>query len=541
MDTTDPHPGRAPVLLILVILLSIGIMIPFMGHCALYVQYPFSLDETEGYVLGQVERLSSAGRLYGPITEYPYVVDNYPPAFPVLLNGLENALGREFKQRPLLPKLGALPEDEASVGVKAATFAHNFPLIRTFMLLVLAGLLTLLAVDWRRNAVPWIGVGLTLALFCAQPAVFFMATLARADWLALTCGFGALVLGHLAMKHPESTRPLIAAAIVGVLAGLFRQSAIVPLIAIAITLFLAKDRRLKLFLAVAAISGLILAIGLHFTYGAGMWTHLITYTKTRWLFERLIGTLGFFFRHSSLLLVLSAMAWTAVRRADRWSLPVVYAPLALATALLSGKVGSDMNYFLEPILGCIWVTGYAMRGWTLPESQQLPSWALVGIGAVLLQSGVVQNPREGSYRPTRFDLANGIELLMQLQKIGGPVLSEEEGMLALAGKPVWYNPFIMAELEREGLWDDAPVVAMIEQQQLPVVITLEVPDPQQRIDRGKGAGWDRWTPGMLDALSRRYRPVMVVPVRREWIILVPRTGEAQNTGAAANPLQSTPE
>ncbi|HYE77433.1 MAG TPA: hypothetical protein VEI97_05565, partial [bacterium] len=116
----------------------------------------------------------------------------------------------------------------------------------------------------------------------------------------------------------------------------------------------------------------------------------------------------------------------------------------------------------------------------------------------------------------------GVELLTQLQQVEGTVVSEEEGILALAGKPVYFNPFIMSELARLGLWDQTPVVSLLEQGQAPVVILRELPNPDRARDSGTGAGWNRFTPEMERALANRYRPLLVVPFRREWIVMVPR-------------------
>lgn len=527
-----PSPPASRPLLWLLMAVSLAAWIPFVAHTALYVQYPFSLDETEGYVLGQVHRLSIGGRLYGPIDEWPYVVDNYPPAFPVLLSGLEGILGREYRQPALLPVPGVADDDERSVGVKAATFAHHLPRARSLVLLIALGIGGLLTALWRGRGATWSEVALGLTLWIAQPAVFFMCPLTRADWPALLCGIAALWLAQRGLALPTDRPWLSGSAVVGMLALLFRQSAIVPVVAIALTLGLAKDRRFTMFLGVAAATGLVMALALHLTYGLDFWLHITAYTKTRWLPDRLLGTWGFFMRHSSLWLVLAGLGWWTLRREEGWTLPVIYAPLALATGLLSGKVGSDMNYFLEPILGGILVTGLAFRYWR-NGGQQWPAWVVAGSVMVLLQSAVVQNPRAGSYRPTRYDLANGTELLLQLQQVQGVVLSEEEGIVALAGKEVGYNPFIMAELEREGVWDDTPLVEQLNARVIPVVIVLELPDPNRAVDRGRGAGWDRWTPAMQQALQSHYRPVVGVPFRRDWIVMVPRTGPARS-----EPLQS---
>lgn len=526
-------PASSRLAWVLAILLGLAALIPFAVHTVIYLTYPFSLDETEGYVLGQVHRLSTGGRLYGPVQDWPWVVDNYPPAFPVLLNTLEGAVGRSWRQPPILPDPAASEDSERAIGVPAFTTTHNLPALRGVVALLGLGLAWGLWWSWGRMGLSAAWRIWPLLLFLAQPAVFFMFPLVRADWGALLCSLAALLCAQQALHNGQKPlTPLLLAALCGVSALLFRQSAVMALVAIGLTLLLQRDRRLIPYVLAVLGIGLALGVMLFAVYGAGIWDHLVTFTKTRWVLPRLWATWAFLWQYSALFVLLAGLAWWTCRQREGWSLPVVYAPLAAATALLSGKVGSDLNYFLEPLLGLAWVLGAGWVWWTKdsPVPPLLP-WALC---FVLLQSALLQNPRSGSYRPTRYDLANGAVLLQQLQQVQGPILSEEEGMVALAGHPVWLNPFITAELQRAGLWDDAPLVELITNRSIPVVILRELPNPSAiQGDRGAGAGWDRFSPATLQALAEHYVPLAVVPVRREWIVLVPRRSSSDTLQSPA--------
>ncbi|MEO7995684.1 MAG: hypothetical protein ABI743_14890, partial [bacterium] len=97
-----------------------------------------------------------------------------------------------------------------------------------------------------------------------------------------------------------------------------------------------------------------------------------------------------------------------------------------------------------------------------------------------------------------------------------------EGMIALSGQPVFFNPFIMTELAREGLWDETPVLDLLKQRQIPILFLSQPPNPDAASDRGSGAGWQRLTPAMQQAVLDQYQLVTTVPVRREWYVYAPR-------------------
>ena len=521
----------------LALVLGLVALIPFVAHCAIYLGYPFSLDETEGYLLGKVDWLERGGRLYMPLRDGPgpYLVDNYPPAFPVTLSVLEQLAGPKRTIPPIAADPSVGPQDERSVGVKGATLYHDFRVLRGFVAVLGLGLLGALIWSWRRGGVPWALVGAATVMLIAQPPVFFMMPLARADWGALCCGMIALVLANESLKEDSKGASGLWWAIGwGVLALSFRQSALAPLVAIGLTLFLKKDKRAVKWSLSAMIGIAALAVALTAVYGPEIWTHLVVYTRTRFLLTRLAATWGFFLEFSSLYLLLAGLAWWWVKQAKGFVLPVVYAPLASATALLAGKVGSDMNYFLEALIGGAWMLGFGMSlirakksGDDAPGSlgSDSPAWTAVAVCLVLLQGAVLQNPRAGSYRPDRFDLANGVQLLLLLQRTPeGPVVSEEEGIVALAGRPVWLNPFIVSELAREGLWNESGLVSELRQGTVRMVIAQQSTMAGGE-DRGSGAGWDRFTPAMQRAITEHYRVAAEVPFRRDWLVWVPTEDE----------------
>jgi hypothetical protein len=88
----------------------------------------------------------------------------------------------------------------------------------------------------------------------------------------------------------------------------------------------------------------------------------------------------------------------------------------------------------------------------------------------------------------------------------GAVIADEPITLLRAGKPVLYQPFIMAQLAREGKWDPAPFIASLRGGEFDALLTtvdLETP--------GESVGW---TADMKSAAMETYRFVDVIPRQR---------------------------
>jgi hypothetical protein len=77
------------------------------------------------------------------------------------------------------------------------------------------------------------------------------------------------------------------------------------------------------------------------------------------------------------------------------------------------------------------------------------------------------------------------------------VLADEDmGLLARAGRPIFFQPFEMTQLARAGRWDQRPLLDDIERQAFAAILIYAIPEvPLHR---------DRWTDEMLRAIEQRY-------------------------------------
>jgi hypothetical protein len=82
----------------------------------------------------------------------------------------------------------------------------------------------------------------------------------------------------------------------------------------------------------------------------------------------------------------------------------------------------------------------------------------------------------------------------------GPVLADEyAGLLPLAGRGIYLQPFEMTQLQRDGRWNQRPLLASIERREFPAIFIWK-PSYAQGVYR------ERWTQKMLETIDENYRP-----------------------------------
>jgi hypothetical protein len=101
---------------------------------------------------------------------------------------------------------------------------------------------------------------------------------------------------------------------------------------------------------------------------------------------------------------------------------------------------------------------------------------------------------------------------------------------------VLFNPFIMSEMSREGIWDQGPFVQSIENREYDLImLRFIVGDPasDDRPGAGTYAGWDRFTESMEAAIEDNYEidfDISPIYMRRLWFIYRPIQEEVVEEG-----------
>lgn len=482
--------------IILVIFLAVAVII-FLVKGIITVSVPFSLDYGEGPLLEQAAKLVEGQTLYSTdVTEPPYTITNYPPLFMLMVSPFVKLFGPTLTAGRLISLLSTL-----ATAVFLALIILNFTQDR------LASVVT-------------------AVIFLACPFVVQWAGLMRVDMLALALSMAAL---YLLVRWPTARWNLIAAGLLLVAAIYTRQSyGLAAPLAAFVWLWRQERRRALLLLVLVGGLGLLLFAGLNLMTQGGFFFNIITANINT--FSGLDYWLGELIRIVPILLALGGffliLGWRLVP--TMWSLLAAYLIGSLLTALTIGKIGANVNYFLELAAALALVAGTLLH-W----SRQQP-WVYVGLLTLLsLQIGLYTRATlEGPVADLAFrrqDAGAMIELAELVAAVDGPVLADEHmALLPMQERPLYFQPFEMTQLSHDGQWQQQEFLASIQNQEFPLILIYQYPGAGNQVYE------ERWTPEMLAAIEEYYQPAQVLGGN---ILYRPlgETGTATTTAPAKNP------
>jgi hypothetical protein len=195
-------------------------------------------------------------------------------------------------------------------------------------------------------------------------------------------------------------------------------------------------------------------------------------------------------RQVPLLLAITIVAVIAgLRRRQVWA-PVLTAYLvaSLVSVFGVGRIGSNMNYFIELAVGCGLAAAFVWRVAEDAPGRRGRYWRLAVTAALAAQAlwWVRIN------HPSRVSVAPYLrETFKTIAAEPGPVLTDAVmGMLPLTRHHIWMEPFKMSQLARAGLWNESPLLEDLRAQRFGLIVVM--------IERDRPAP-DQWTPAMWSA------------------------------------------
>lgn len=448
------------------------------------VRYPYELDYGEGIVWQQAA-LIPGPRMYGSITEFPYLVFHYPPLYHLAANALA---------------LNILGGDWLAAG-------RTVSVVST---LAIAGLLASLAAQgtpgWSRSAAAAVAGLLVFTLF----PVMHWSRLARVDMLALAFGFSGVLLVALSFKRPGWLYP---AVLLFVAAVFTKQTAVAAPAAALLVSFLREPRHTVQAGLLGLAASLAALAALQEATGGGFLRHIVSYNINRYSVAATVEMVASWSRMYGPYLILTAMSvvlrWQGVRlpglvaliRNDRMvalsavlTLYLLFATSMLATA---GKTGASWNYFIEWMcLWCIWIG--LLVGQLLPAAPRRPLQAVLLCAVLLCQCWLTSSASQSLHADTS-DVAllqQHALLLEEIRATPGPVLSDDMVVLMQTGKGVPLEPSIFAELASTGAWDETPFLSLLQSQRFGAVLTYA--------DPGGSLYEARYTPAVRAAIAAAY-------------------------------------
>jgi len=473
----------------LVMFLAVAAVI-CVANESLSITHRYPLDYGEAPLVDQAVRLAAGQNIYRPdISTPPYGISNYPPLYVAALVPLVKLFGPSFWAGRLLSTLCAwlaalfvalilhsLTQDRLAAAV-GGLFLLAFPYV--------AGWSSLLRIDL-----------LALALSLAG-----LYVLVRRD----TRGGSALAGRTAALPTKVGALPL--AGVLLVAAIYTRQSYALAAPLAAFVWLLWRDWRKALVLALwVGGSSLALFLLLNLLTRGGFYFNIVTANVNEYGLERLLWNLGNLWKASALLLCLGGASLLLVWRWNpAWPLvaPYLVAPYlvgAALSALTIGKIGSNVNYFLE-LCAALSLTAGVLLAWSRRQTVQVLRVALLLL--LILQAGkLIETMLREIAEDTRYRLSFTHQLARLEQVVAqtpGAILADEYmGLLTLQGRPLVIQPFEVTQLARVGLWDQTPVVSAIRAREYPLILIHYFPT--------YAVYKERWMPEMLAAIAQAYVP-----------------------------------
>jgi hypothetical protein len=440
----------------------------YIRHSWQAVNFPYPLDYGEGHLLDQAIRLANFQNNYRvDLSVPPYIVLNYTPLYLLI-------------QAPLVRMLGP-----------AYWYGRALSILSAIGTALLIGLILFSITKDRVASV--IG-GFTLL---SIPYIFYWSSLDRVDTLALMLSWTGL---FIVVRWTNKAWSIIMAAILLTAAIYTRQTfgLAAPLTAF---LWLWSQNSLRRALLLAGFTS-ALCLGIFIVLNSlsdnGFFFSVVTANINEFSFERELSFLRKMARYMPYLIASSSVYFLMALKWEppSWWLAGPYLACSWLTTLLVGKIGSNVNYFIELSSAFSLIVGALIAQQRRHFSMQTVLIFLLTLQTIVL----VQWSLSAFTSNQAIEKRTEIEGLMQaVQRTDGLVLADEYmGLLPLAGKSLYIEPIGMKNLARNRLWDQRPFLEAIRQKEFTLILIYPI------------YAQERWTPQMLGQISLNYEPVSVL-------------------------------
>lgn len=443
----------------------------FFKHSIAAIRFPYPLDYGEGPLLDQTLRLARGENIYRrSLDRPPYNISNYPPLFLII-------------QIPFAWLFGP-----------ALWYGRAINLIS--ILIAAAGIGLALWAMTRDRVAAAVG-GLTLLLF---PYIVDWSAFNRIDCLAL--GLSCAGLAVIA-QWGSQRKGLIWGAVLLTAAVYTRQSYALAAPMAAWMWLLRQPPRHRAWELAAWVGGMGLGlfILLNLLTWGGFYFHIVTSNVNPFYWNTVRQYVHEMLEHMPALLLAGMLfmligAIAGRRRPDSWWMVAPYWVGAVLSSITIGKSGSNVNYLFELSAALSLVVGawvaWAGKHWWLqaivllaliPQMQHIAHWTVDG------RYGWIMG---------KINARQDIEKMLQIaQEADGPVLADEYmGLIPLAGKSIYFQPFEVKQLYLAGIWDEQAFLQDIENQVFSAMLIYDPPYWNSRKER--------WTERAVMYMERYY-------------------------------------
>jgi len=442
-------------------------VVSFVLTTILLLFYPYGVNYGEAPLLDQALHITAGTNIYKPDLRFPpYVIANYTPIYPLLTGGLH--------------RLTSLPLFQVGRAVSIFAAIASSLLLGSFA---------------RKLFNTRMAGFLAAGLFLGHPYVGLWSGLVRVDSLALAFSLAGLWIACFRWRSSY----WLAIALLCLLASVFTRQTYLLAAPLACAVWLLHNdwKRGATFLAIFAILGLAIFLVLNTVTQGGFYQHIVIANINRYPIGRILSM-------GTLLLIIGPMlfimAGITIRKAVMRPLdPVLiwgllpYTGGALLTALTVGKVGSDINYFLELIaVSAIWAAGM----WMTKRSRLVASLLTIHTVWTVAFSGLLfQVPLVKLWN--NIPRTDALARQVRAAAVKGPVLADDRlDLVVLAGQAIYYQPFEYTQMYTAGVWDITSFKEEIASQKFHLILI----HPAYR--------QDRWPAPIYDTIQQNYTCIL---------------------------------
>lgn len=436
------------------------------------IMYPYALNLGEPALAQTIEMMRVGIMPYRDLNTAPFSLTPYGPVYLILSVVFKSFLSGHF--------------------IAGRTIAF----LSTLMLGLIVGYFAF------KRAKSFAVSSLFFGAFVVTPIIQRWGVQVNVDVTALCLEALAFCLFLKHIKQPNR-KLLIFAILVQALAFYTKSSAITAGASFALWSLSRKEFR-TFFVYAVTQAGCLLAIMLFMNF----------VTEGRYYFQTVfeIGHRLFFWKFIPLfwsefvttnqfLIVAIFVAGVVMIRKKEWSIQFIALIVSSGLTFSLGKQGSDTNYLLSFIM-----YGLIFSARHIPNHKVLRILYCIPVCAHLLafmpmNTDFVRSSQEHAEMSEFYG-----RFSKMIQNTTGPIISWDMSLLLANEKPIYFEPFPMAQMAYSGVWDEKPILDAIENKTVSLMI-LYFLAPVLKGDRN-------FTPGFINALNQNYK--MIGQTKTPW-------------------------
>lgn len=418
------------------------------------ILFPYGVNYGEAPIINQANRVLLGEVIYkNNFDSPPYIVSNYPPVYIYLLS--------------FLTKIFELP------------FYKCGRLISLFSTVIAVYIVT--TICYKLTKKNFIGA-ISFGLFLGHPYLISWSSVARVDLLALSLSLLGI---YIILFHWKSNLGILLATVLFTASIYTRQSYLLagPL---GSSVWLLKNDRKKfyLFFFTLLLLNSSIFIYLNISTENGFFNNVVTANINEYSIIRLLSLLKNFIIIWPIVITFVVITSISrlrdfLKRRQISNIPNIlffllpYIMAASITTLTIGKVGSDINYFLELIVALLLsfslllnLSGSKSTSLNLLYKLSILSqllWILVIILVINMRNVLQLKSDIGQYEKIYKETESAT-------KVGNVLSDDYLDMVVISGQQIYYQPFEYGQLFKAGIWNPNNLVMEIEEKKFPLII-----------------------------------------------------------------------